>query len=163
MCLVSLAPAFVKSCLVWLSVKIAVSCRSASVSYVRCSTITVAFCSLMSRAASVMNCSGFCLYFANVEKLILPRIFPAVRRVSCVFSAISPSRSYATCDPAETVSVCVVVALTANPAPLVRSSASSAAICWPDCTTYCIAATLRAASSAETHLSISSVESNSTW
>ena len=32
--------------------------------------MTVAFCSLMSRAASVMNCSGFCLNFANVSGLI---------------------------------------------------------------------------------------------
>ena len=31
--------------------------------------MTVAFCSLISRAASVMNCSGFCLNFANVSRV----------------------------------------------------------------------------------------------
>ena len=58
--------------------------------------MTVAFCSLISRAASVMNCSGFWRNLAKVSGLIRPRIAAAVRRVSWVFSVISPSRSYFT-------------------------------------------------------------------
>ncbi len=61
--------------------------------------MAVAFCSLMSRAASVMNCSGFCLNFANVPGWMPVSIDAHVRRVSCVFSAISPRRSYLTVDP----------------------------------------------------------------
>ena len=60
------------------------------------------------------------------------RIAATVRRVSFVFSAISPNRSYFTCDPAVTVSVTVSVVDTANPERLERSSASSWSRCVPD-------------------------------
>ena len=68
-----------------------------------------------------------------------------------------------TCDAAETVSVCVVVVLTANPAPAARSSASRRGDLLAGLHEYCMAVTLRVASSAAAHLPISSVESNSTW
>ena len=105
--------------------------------------MTVAFCSLIRRADSVMNCSGFSLNFPNVSGRTALRIAATVRRVSFVFSAISPNRSYLTCDPAVTVSVTVSVVDTANPEPFDRSSASSSSRCLPDWMTYCMDATLR--------------------
>ena len=56
-------------------------------------------------AASVMNCSGLSRNFPNVPGATPRRIAATVRRVSWVFSVISPSKSYFTCDPALTVSV----------------------------------------------------------
>ena len=125
--------------------------------------MTVAFCSLINLAASVMNCSGLRRNFAKVLGETPCRIAATVRRISWVFPAISPSRSYFTCEPALTVSVWVWVVCTAKPAPLVRSSVSSCARCCPACTTYCSAATLRCLSRCSTALRISSPESNSTW
>ena len=56
--------------------------------------IIAAFCSAISRDASAMKRSGFCLNWSKTRRLMPARMAAAVRRVSSVFAAILPSRSY---------------------------------------------------------------------
>lgn len=71
--------------------------------------MTVAFCSFMMRAVFRMKSSGFVLYWSNVGLPIPVSMAAMVPRISCVFSASFPMRSYFTAE--RTVALCSVVAL----------------------------------------------------
>ena len=106
-----------------------------------CSTIMVAFCSLISRIAFVINSSGLFLNMAKVYGRIPARIFVAERRVNFAPSAILPTRSYFTALPSARARVYVLLFSAMKLAPFFSASEFISSCCWPVVTVYCSFAT----------------------
>ena len=98
-----------KLCVFFSAVKIELSYSPSIVSYVICSTIIVAFCSLISLMTLEINSSGLFLNIKNLSVLIPCKMAATVLRVSIAPSATLPIRSYFILLVCACLNVCVLV------------------------------------------------------